>query len=786
MNLAEWIFGVGGLDAAVDLRGGLAEYAQGSRNLMPDGEKMSRPWRGLGVPEGGSGSITGPRLLKQVTNTWGGLDDDGATPPAGSLFSSVADMLVYIGQGQVFLEDQPIPGVIASNILRFLLKWNGSYTDPQFGPYEAGLPEPVKPDVGIIENSIFGAANLTGTVSVKYARFRKTTGGRSRASATSEVLVVTQKAIYAVVPDIVTGQTHHIFFGTDTKLGGIGLHFRIVLANPFTQTEYTEEDVERDVAITSVAVDVLTAAAGTFTAGDIGKLVENVSGFTIAAGTTVAEVISGTQIRLSTTPTGTSGTVTLVAYAGLVRRSVVLNWLPSDLTEETAWTLDFPPPTGSHAFQLENRMFVCGYADATGRKEETPSNPDSSSSSTAPGTALIPSLPNYFESYDPRYPIYLPESVIDILSDGMESYKFIGGRNGIYAAQYLNVTDDAPLTLTVLLRGEGIAHPGNWCARERAIYLYSGKGQPVRIIEGGQVDKTFAAKVRYLMREVDQADMHVSGHPSGGGVVYAWGKTALFFDEVTNRWSTPLDLTGFVIAPSFYDQSNEVVSMVATQSRLFMVVEDDSNNRTVWVVDEDGESFAIEYVLGMSHFQDEPAPRKPKIVQRLNAAVVSDVANTTMYAALHINTLPTHITDGVTASGTNVLTSASSLFSAELLGSWVLVGGVLARIIDVNSVTSVDLGTPTPDLADSVPLNFGTATERYVLIAHRIFLFTANRAGTVELELDEMYMPGIFSYAASLYIPTFKLKNAQPLNVTIDGTVVEETGWRPPSATFTG
>lgn len=775
-ELASWKFGVSGLDAAVDLRGDLSDFAPGSRNLLPDGKKQSKPFKGL------ASAGTGGRHMVQVKNSWGSIDDDGATPGKGSFFSSIADMLVYIGQGQLRLEGTAITGAIATNVLRFLLKWGGSYTHANSGPYAAGLPEPTAPLVGVLDSTIYGAPNLSGTVSVKYARYRKTTGGRSRASATSSVLTVTNKAIYAVVPAIVSGQTHHIFFGTSTKLGGIGLHYRIARANPFTNDEYTEADVERSVTITSITgTDKLNAAAGTFSAGDIGKLVENVSGFVFAANTTVAEVISPTQIRLSAVITsGTSGSVKLTAYAGGVRRSVPLNWLPADLVEETAWIYDFAPPTGSHAFQLENRMFVASYADAQAAAIATASVPDSSASSSAPGTALCPSIPDHFESYDPRYPIYLPEQVIDILSDGMESYKFIGGRNGVYAAQYLNVTDAAPLTLSVLLRGEGIETPNNWCARDRAIYLYTSKGQPVRIIEGGVVDKTFGAKVRHLMANWEPAATVVAAHPKGGGVIYANGTSAFFFDEVTDRWSTELGLTDVTA-------TGTILSAVATQSRLVVTMLEDAGTRSAYYFDEGTASF----VTGVGHFQDTPSPEKQKIIQRFVAKGVTDRINKTIYVGIHVNTIKPYVTDGAINSGNNLFISASSNFTSELLGSYILVRGAAAaneflfgRIIQFVNSTQLRIGTPVADLSASVALNAAASlTGAYALIGLRIFPVTANRLGTFEVQSGEMFLNGASSYTASILLETIGTK-AQPLLAELHGMVNTEEGWKMPSAGF--
>lgn len=771
-KLAEWILGISGLDAAVDFRGDLSDYARGSRNLLPDGQKQSRPFKGLQqIGAAGSGS----RLMFQIKNSWGGLDDNLGTA-SGSLFSSIADMLVFVGRGRVRLQNTALADVTASAILKFLLKWNGSYTDPKSGPYTAGLPEPFAVAVGLVSGDLYGAPNLTGTVSIKYARLRKITGGRSRASETSAVLVVNNNAVYAVVPPAESGQDIHVFFGTDTKLGGIGLHYRIARANPFTDKEYTEEDVERQISgLTTSGTDILVAPAGTFTAGDIGKRVRAESGFTVPTPTTVAEIISDTEVRISNPFTLTSGTIaaTFLAYAGGVDRSVVLNWKPSDLTEESAWIYDFPPPAASHAFQLENRMFVCSYADA-----QTLANPMAGTDADNPGTALVPSIPNNFESYDPRFPIYLPEEVVDILSDGMESYKFIGGRNGIYAAQFLNVDRAAPLTLTVLLRGEGIKSPNNWCARERAIYLFTGEAQPVRIIEGGVVDLTFAARVKPLMRNWVQENVVVSAHPSGGGgVVYSHGSESYFFDETTGRWSTELPLSDFA--------AGNIISSVATQSELIITLET-GGTRTAYYFDKGAGS----YVCGIGGYQENPAPQRQKVIQRFSASGVADRVDKTGWLGIHANTLPAFVKDGAIASGSNSFTSAGSAFTSELAGQYILIkgagagGGFLFGRILSTTPTTLTIGTPADDLADSVALNApATVSGAFALIGQRIFPFKANRKGTFEIDSGEMFMAGFTSYAVSMLIETSGV-NAQPLALSVEGFVNMEEGWSIGSANF--
>lgn len=763
-ELARWIFGYSGTDAAPDLRGDASDYAPGSQNLLPEGAKQSRPFRGLTY------FCKGSRLMFQIKDTFGGLDDVGANVAAGSLYAIIADALIYCGTGQVSIAGTDIPGAIATNVIRILLKFNGSYTDPKSGSYPLGLPKPEAVEVGTLSGDSYGATKLTGTVSVKYARLNKYTGDKSRASDTSAVLTVTNKAIYAAVPLPVFGQTDHIFFRTLQILGGQGLHYRMPIANPFTQAEYTEDDVQRTVTnLTADGTLYLNAPANTFSAGDVGKRINALSGFTVPSPTVVLEVVSDSRLKLSNPLTVTSGALEaeLIAFAGATDRTVVLHGKDSDLVEETAWIYDYPPPTCSHAFQLENRNFVATYAESK--------NAAASASSANPGTALLPSIPNAFGSYDPRYPVYIPEKVVDILSDKMDSYKFIGGENGVYAIQYLNVTDAIPATLTVLLRGEGIKKPHNWCARESAIYLYT--SEPVRIIEGGRVDKSFANKARPLMRGWTAENVVVSSTPKGA--VYSHGSESLLFEEASGRWSAEINLRDF--------SNGSALSATSVGNRMIMTMNESGGVRRAYWFDEGAGS----YVCGIGHYQNEPAPSRHKAIQFVRAEFVCDRTDRTVYFGIHANSLPTHVKDAAMSAGGSVLTSPSSRFTSEILGSYVLIRGAGAsggflygRIRQVISPTQIAIGTPAADLAQSAALAAQTTvTGAYSLIALRIFPIKANRSGTIETKSPEMFLSSVHSYAASLLIETDGTL-AQPLEAELAGIVNMEEGMRLLDAAF--
>jgi len=231
---------------AADLRGAVSDFARGSMNQMPQGRSGYRPFRN------NSAEGTGSRLMFQVSDTFGGLDDYSAQEAKGSLFTSIADALVYIGHGQVSVEGANLTAIIATELLQVTLKWLGSYTAPESYTYVVGLTAPTIGAVGAVSTSVPFTPITNGDYSFKIARLRETTGGKSKASATSAVLNLVAQGAYLVIPAASTGQTHWIIFVTDKGLGGIGLHYRIARANPYTGLEYTESDVQRSIATLSV------------------------------------------------------------------------------------------------------------------------------------------------------------------------------------------------------------------------------------------------------------------------------------------------------------------------------------------------------------------------------------------------------------------------------------------------------------------------------------------------------------------------------------------------------
>lgn len=214
--------------------------AEGSRNQIMQGDGFTVPWKGLA----GQGDDTGSRLMRQILQTWGGLKDyiSGSTliEGKGSIFSDVGQSIWFIGAGIPNLEGVPIaPGISASTSLQTSIAVNGVYSAAN--TFDAGLPQPSAPDIGIITTPGLGfTGEIDGPISCKIARLRLTTGARSVASPTSAVVSPVKKTVRVTFPLPASGQDYWAVFFTQSGFGGVGLHYR---APYLTSLDVSEAEV---------------------------------------------------------------------------------------------------------------------------------------------------------------------------------------------------------------------------------------------------------------------------------------------------------------------------------------------------------------------------------------------------------------------------------------------------------------------------------------------------------------------------------------------------------------
>jgi hypothetical protein len=196
--------------------------ALGSSNNLLVGQGISRPFGGYNS----KGAGTGSRIMTQIGKDYGGIKDIGGTQGAGNAFEDIGRSIWGIGAGQVHRAGTNVAGMVLSSLLQVSLAVSGVYSAGT--TYQAGLPQPSAPDVGIAATLGNGYTGVTsGAISVKIARLRLSTGGRSRASNTSAVIVPSRKSFRVTFPAASTGQDNWAVFVTQQGFGGVGVHFRL-------------------------------------------------------------------------------------------------------------------------------------------------------------------------------------------------------------------------------------------------------------------------------------------------------------------------------------------------------------------------------------------------------------------------------------------------------------------------------------------------------------------------------------------------------------------------------
>lgn len=739
-------------DTATNLRGEPTDLAQGSRNLLPLGRRQYKPFRGL-LPKN---PLTGSRQMFLLKNGFGGLNDVVISlvnkEGSGSLFSYIADSLWYCGQGQVSVNGTPL-GINASNLLRVVLKWGGVYNATESGPYLVGVAEPSTPTVGLSDTYPGDAPQMSGNYTLQYARLSKL-GGRSRAGAATGIInIPSGKALAVTVPLPTTNTAKHIFFITQRQSGGLGKPLRLSRANYWTQREFTEEDVQRR---TTVGVtNGSTAVTGTgFTAADVGKRFNPFSaGYSVPSGTTIVQYISPTSIVLSGAVTGTTGNISadIIAYANGIDRTIVLNWKETDLIAEEPWIYDFPPPPCSHAFALGARVGIISSADSA-----------TEASSDNRGSVLIPSLRNQPESFDLRYPVYLPEQVVDVLSRPQSDFVVLGCANGIYSVQEI-ASDLTPFYVEERLRGEGIKHAKNWAWSKNALYIFSAKGKICRLVGNGQIDTAFADSIAYLIRDYEQADTVLAFDPINDSLVILHKNIAHTFDEQTGRWSTELYLNDI--------HPGDAISAIGAESKLYVTLKDGSD----FDLFEFDAGTATDTVTLSPYVA--PSGNYQKVIQAVNAQFVADKPSKTVWLAVHANNLKTHCKKASVTG--NTLTCAEGGFTAEMRGFYVLIRGAgVAGEYYYGQIDSVTNET-TVVLVGAVSVN---VTDVFVLIGRNIYPSKINREGTHQLESPALFLNQLQSFAVSMLIETDG-QEAQALRINVAGHTTGEQ-WYLPSATF--
>lgn len=153
----------------------------GSKNLIFTGGGKAQAFKGpVLIP-----SVNGSRLFfNAVDQGYVGLGD-ATNQGIGNVIGLIARSLGFIGSGPLYIDGLDTT-FDASTALQLLLYANGTYDDPLSGPFTAGLEPPTAPTIAVTPTA---STIMAGTYSAVIWFVRSTTGGRSRRSSPSAVIV---------------------------------------------------------------------------------------------------------------------------------------------------------------------------------------------------------------------------------------------------------------------------------------------------------------------------------------------------------------------------------------------------------------------------------------------------------------------------------------------------------------------------------------------------------------------------------------------------------------------
>jgi len=153
----------------------------GSKNLMFLGKGRSQAFKGPAIV----GGVSSSRLLfNAIDGGYAGLGN-ATTAGIGNVFGLIARALGFIGSGQLYINGAD-RSVSASTALQILLYVSGSYSGAGTGPFTAGIVAPTAPTLAVTPNA---STVMAGTYSAVIWLVRGATGGRSRRSTPSAVIV---------------------------------------------------------------------------------------------------------------------------------------------------------------------------------------------------------------------------------------------------------------------------------------------------------------------------------------------------------------------------------------------------------------------------------------------------------------------------------------------------------------------------------------------------------------------------------------------------------------------
>lgn len=420
-----------------------------------------------------------------------------------------------------------------------------------------------------------------------------------------------------------------------------------------------------------------------------------------------------------------------------VSRSLEFDFKDGDLVPELAYIDDYPPPAGTHAMRLGNVMTVLGcYSDSS-----------TSPTSTSTGTCGAVSLPNFYESYKPRYLVYFPEQVVDALGRPTDDYGYIGHKNSITAMQYVGARDGPAVVVTTISPDVGIQYPHNWCQVYGLLYMMTATGTLVRMKADGSFDYEWGSKVREFIKDWTPQNTILGSHPDNKSVVVMNGGVGLSFSLENEDWSTPCYFADAGV-------SGSALSCIASQGELVVSV-NNGGSHTAYAWDKGATLMPVTSVTNWRRTQ------RPVSLMELDIAFECDRTGDPLIVAAHRNLRKTFARDFVTTNGSPVISSASFGFDSNHTADMAAVFGANVGGVGVNyliarltyvSATQVSMSDPVTGVAVNAQASLASC---HVIVGHTVKALSLTRAGQQHTgPWQDFYVNECLSHALSFNLVT--------------------------------
>lgn len=282
-RLATFFFTRGYISSGPKLTNDNESMGSGSQNLLLTGVGANQVFKGLAQRTGSPNPI-GTKLLMNVGDQYGGLGNLANTA-IGSIFR-VLGAIFFIGSGRFYYNGADT-GATATSTLSLKRVVNGALGTT----YGAGLPQPSAPTIAAIAPPSGFVGKNDGTVSVKIAAVRSSTGARSVASLTSNVVQCQNQSVLVTFPQAdLNGQDYWEVDVTLNGYGGVGNHYFLTevaestIAGTTVSATATVPATKTITAATNASPIEITATAHGFNTDDV-VYINAVGGNTAANGT---------------------------------------------------------------------------------------------------------------------------------------------------------------------------------------------------------------------------------------------------------------------------------------------------------------------------------------------------------------------------------------------------------------------------------------------------------------------------------------------------------------------